>query len=69
VYVNREEEAMKVFVRLVMFICTAIVATLAVIKFTRRCSWSEAAAILDEFCQDMREACPCCSEKESEPDK
>ncbi len=60
---------MKVLFRLIMFVSTVIVAMLAVIKFTRRCSWVEAAGILDELWKDMRASCPCCSGEQSDSEK
>jgi hypothetical protein len=54
---------MKTLLRLFMLLATVVFGLVVVVKVIRRCSWQEAAGILEELWKELRSACPmCCCE-------
>ena len=57
---------MKTIFRLIVVFAAALVALIAIIKYTKGCSWKDAVGILEELCKEFKEACPCSCD--TEPD-
>ncbi len=49
---------MKAIVRLVLLFGAVMFLLVAVIKHVQRCSWKDAAGIMEELCKEMKGYCP-----------
>ena len=56
---------MKSIVKILMLFATLAFVLVAVIKVVQGCSWKEAVGIAEEFCNEIKEKCPCCNKTES----
>ena len=57
---------MKTIFRLIVVFASAVVALIALIKYIKGCSWKDAVGILEELFKELKEACPCSSDTESD---
>ena len=61
---------MKVFIKLLTIIATALFVIATIIKFTQNVSYKEAVGIMEELCKEMMSKCRCCRpEKEAVEEK
>ena len=52
---------MKFIIRLFTGITALLFILVAMVKFVRKCSWREAAGIVEEFWNEIKESCCICS--------
>ena len=60
---------MKVFLKMLAFVATALFIVATVIKFTQKVSYKEAIGIMEELCKEIKSKCRCCKSEENPPEE